>query len=52
VWSLEASNGTTMIWFDGEYRYELFGRSYVAPAALQEMAIGLVPLSELGTTAG
>ena len=52
VWSLEASNGTTMVWFDGEYRYELFGRSYVAPAALQEMAIGLVPLSELGTTAG
>ena len=30
VWSLEASNGTTMVWFDGDYRYELFGRSYVA----------------------
>ncbi len=52
VWSLEASNGTTMVWFDGEYRYELFGRAYVAPAALQKMAVGLVPLSELGTTPG
>ena len=52
VWSLEASNGTTMIWFDGEYRYELFGRSYVAPAALQEMVVELVPLSELGITPG
>ena len=52
VWSLEASNGTTMVWFDGDYRYELFGRAYVAPEALQKMADGLVPLSELGTTRG
>ena len=48
VWSLEASNGTTMVWFDGDYRYELFGRSYVALAALQKMVRDLVPLSELG----
>lgn len=52
VWSLEASNGTTMVWFDGEYRYELFGRSYVTQTALQEMAAEVVPLSELGTTPG
>jgi len=52
VWSLEASNGTTMVWYDGQYRYELFGRSYVAPAALQEMVVDLVPLSELGTAPG
>jgi hypothetical protein len=52
VWSLEASNGTTMVWFDGEYRYELFGRSYVTSAALQSMAENLVPLSELGVAAG
>ena len=52
VWALEASNGTTMIWWDGDYRYELFGRSYVAPAALEEMASGLVPLSELETAPG
>ncbi len=52
VWSLEASNGTTLVWFDTEYRYELFGRSYVTQAALEAMAADLVPLSELGTTPG
>jgi hypothetical protein len=52
VWSLEASNGTTLIWYDGEHRYELFGRSYVAPAALEEMISELVPLAELETAPG
>lgn len=52
VWSLEASNGTTMIWFDGQYRYELFGRSYVTAEALQRMVLDPVPLSELEVTAG
>lgn len=52
VWSLEASNGTTLVWFDGDYRYELFGRSFVAVAALQEMVVDLLPLSELGTVPG
>jgi hypothetical protein len=52
VWSLAASNGNTLIWFDGDYRYELFGRSYVAPAALEEMVTDLVLLSELETAPG
>jgi hypothetical protein len=52
VWSLEASNGNTLIWFDDDYRYELFGRSYVAPAALEEMVTDLVLLSELETASG
>ena len=52
VWSLEASNGNTLIWFDDDYRYELFGRSYVAPAALEEMVTDLVFLSELETAPG
>ena len=47
VWSLVASNGTTLIWFDGDYRYELFGRTFVSEAALQRMVVGLVPLAEL-----
>lgn len=47
VWSLEAGNGTTMIWFDERYRYELFGRSYVTAEALQRMVLDPVPLSEL-----
>lgn len=52
VWALEASNGTTMIWYDGDYRYELFGRSYVSHNALEDMVTELVPLSELETTTG
>jgi hypothetical protein len=52
VWSLEASNGTTLVWFDGDYRYELFGRTFVAVAALQEMVNDLVPLADLGTPPG
>jgi hypothetical protein len=41
-----------MIWFDEQYRYELFGRSYVTPDALQRMVLEPVPLSELEVTAG
>lgn len=52
VWSLEAGNGTTMIWFDTQYRYELFGRSYVTAEALQRMVLDPLPLSELEVTAG
>ncbi len=52
VWSLEASNGTTLVFYDGDYRYELFGRSYVATAALEEIVVDLVPLSELGSVPG
>jgi hypothetical protein len=52
VWSLEAANGTTMIWFDGEYRYEHFGRSYVTTEALQRMVLDPVPLSGLEAAAG
>jgi hypothetical protein len=50
VWSLEASNGTTLVWFDEDYRYELFGRTFVSVTALQEMVSGLVYLAELGAT--
>lgn len=52
VWSLEASNGTTLVWYEDSYRYELFGRSYVTAAALQEMVEDLVLLSELPTSDG
>lgn len=52
VWSLEASNGNTLIWYDGNHRYELFGRSYVAPAVLEAMVTDLVPLAELEAAPG
>jgi len=52
IWTLDASNGSTVVWFDGDYRYELFGRSFVGLAALQEMATELVPLADLQTPPG
>lgn len=52
VWSLAASNGTTLIFFDGDYRYEIFGRQFVAPRALEQMTLDLVPLAELETSPG
>ena len=47
VWSLTADNGTTLVWFDGIYRYELFGRSFVPLQTLQEMTVESVALAEL-----
>jgi hypothetical protein len=47
VWTLTASNGTTLVWFDGSYRYELFGRSFVPLVALQQMAVESLPIAEL-----
>ena len=47
VWTLTAGNGTTLVWFDGSYRYELFGRSFVPLTALQQMALDSLPLGEL-----
>lgn len=44
VWSLTADNGTTLVWFDGVYRYEAFGRDFVPVEALQEMASSLAAL--------
>lgn len=47
VWSLKASSGTTLVWFDGELRYELFGRSFVSTDILRDMAEQTVPLTSL-----
>jgi hypothetical protein len=47
TWRLSASGGITFIWFDETYRYELFGRSYLQPAALLEMAEVMIPLNQL-----
>jgi hypothetical protein len=52
IWSLEASNGTTLVRFDGDYRYELFGRSFVAGKALEQMALSLSPLADVEEAAG
>jgi hypothetical protein len=49
VWRLSSAGGTTLIWFEGAYRYELYGRSFVAQDALVVMAAESVLLDELGT---
>ena len=47
VWVLGESNGSTLIWYDGSYRYEMFGRTFVSPAVLREMSGAMVPLSTI-----
>lgn len=51
VWALSSSGGTTLIWFDAEYRYELFARSFVPREAVLPMIDETIPLSELGAAA-
>lgn len=47
TWRLTSSGGTTLIWFEGPYRYELFGRTIVPDRVLTDMSGGMVPLSTL-----
>jgi hypothetical protein len=46
-WRLRSAGGTTIIWFDDTYRYEMFGRNVISLDVLQRMATDMVPLSEL-----
>lgn len=47
TWRLSASSGSTFVWFDGDYRYELYGRSFVPVAILENMASSMVSLTSL-----
>ena len=47
VWRLSTAGDTTMIWFEGPYRYELFGRSFVPVDVLTDMSGEMVPLAAL-----
>lgn len=47
VWSLTSNQGTTLVWFEDTYRYELFARPFVAFAALTGMAADSVRLADL-----
>ncbi len=49
VWMLSSNSGTTVVWFEGSYRYELFGRSYLSRDALEAMATESIFLTELDT---
>lgn len=48
TWLLQASGGSTLIWFESPYRYELFGRAFVSDETLRDMSDGMVPLVSLG----
>lgn len=47
VWRLSDTTGTTLIWFDRTYRYELYGRDFIPLGQLQVMASNTILLSEL-----
>lgn len=48
TWLLEDSGGSTLVWFEGPYRYELFARSFVPDEVLIEMSGSMIPLASLG----
>lgn len=47
TWILSGSSGSTLIWFEGPYRYELFGRTFVPIGILREMSDDMVPLASI-----
>jgi len=51
TWLLRETGGSTVIWFDGEYRYELFGRSFVGVPVLRDMTAEMEPLASLSQDA-
>jgi hypothetical protein len=51
TWVLGDSSGTTLVWFEGPYRYELFARSFVSEEVLIRMSESMGPLSALGAGA-
>lgn len=51
TWLLGESGGSTLIWYESPYRYEMYGRPFVPIRVLQEMSGSMVPLSTLTTEA-
>lgn len=52
TWVLTAAEGTTYVWFEGPYRYQLYGRTFVSSAALGEMRGDMIPLSSIEVSSG
>jgi hypothetical protein len=50
TWVLKDGSGTTMIWFEGIYRYEMFGRPFAAVEALRQTAASMMPLDAAAET--
>lgn len=49
TWMLIDSGGTTLIWFQTPYRYELYGRNLVPEQVLQQVSGEMIPLATLET---
>ena len=52
VWHMYADNGTTLVWYDGVFRYQLFGRTFVPVDVLADMAASFEPLAAVSATPG
>lgn len=47
TWLLTQAGGSTLVWYHGPHRYELFGRSFVPSGILRDMSAGMIPLSSI-----
>lgn len=47
TWLLSQSSGATLVWYEGTYRYELFGRSFVPSGILRDMSGSMIPLASI-----
>ena len=47
TWLLTGTAGSTLVWYAGPYRYELFGRSFVSLDSLVEMSEQMAPLASI-----
>jgi hypothetical protein len=47
TWRLSASSGSTFVWFEDDYRYEVYGRSFVPVSILEDMTASMVSLASL-----
>ncbi|HSM45390.1 MAG TPA: hypothetical protein VK969_10280, partial [Acidimicrobiia bacterium] len=47
TWLLSQSSGATWVWYEGTYRYELFGRSFVPSGILHDMSGSMIPLASI-----
>lgn len=47
TWILASSGGSTLIWFENPYRYEMFGRNFVSVSILQDMIATTVTLDSI-----
>lgn len=47
TWVLGSSGTSTLVWFESQYRYEMFGRTFVPEAILHDMSTTMIPLASI-----